>query len=100
MTRRDHNEVSIQMYAAYATGKDVLAMKAVVGKEALSADDLLYLEFIEKFEEKFLRQGYTEVRDIFQSLDLCWQLLRTFPKELLNKISPKLIAQFYDQTGN
>lgn len=100
MTRVDHNEVSIQMYAAYATGKDVLAMKAVVGKEALSADDLLYLEFIEKFEEQFLRQGYTEIRDIFQSLNLCWQLLRTFPKELLNKISPKIIDKFYDQTGN
>ena len=27
-------------------GKDVQAMKAVVGEEALTADDLLYLEFL------------------------------------------------------
>ena len=44
-------------YANYAIGKDVQAMKAVVGEEALSADDLLYLEFVQKFEKNFLSQG-------------------------------------------
>merc|ERR1712037_121271 len=36
MTREDHSSVSNQMYANYAMGKDVEAMKAVVGEEALS----------------------------------------------------------------
>ena len=45
--RRDHSEVSNQLYANYAIGKDVAAMKAVVGEEALSPEDLLYLEFLE-----------------------------------------------------
>lgn len=31
-------------------------MKAVVGEEALSPEDLLYLEFLEKFEKKFVTQ--------------------------------------------
>lgn len=31
-------------------------MKAVVGEEALSADDLLYLEFLKKFESEFITQ--------------------------------------------
>ncbi len=56
MTRKDHSEVSNQLYANYAIGKDVAAMKAVVGEEALSAEDLLYLEFLEKFEKKFVAQ--------------------------------------------
>jgi|TARA_B110000977_G_C11074109_1_gene490535 V-type H+-transporting ATPase subunit B len=43
MTRADHGEVSNQLYANYAIGKDTLAMKAVVGEEALSSEDLLYL---------------------------------------------------------
>lgn len=34
-----------------------MAMKAVVGAEALSEEDNLYLKFTEKFEDKFLRQG-------------------------------------------
>lgn len=56
MTRKDHSEVSNQLYANYAIGKDVQAMKAVVGEEALSPEDLLYLEFLEKFEAKFVNQ--------------------------------------------
>jgi hypothetical protein len=32
-------------------------MKAVVGEEALSSEDLLYLEFLEKFEKTFINQG-------------------------------------------
>lgn len=54
--RRDHSEVSNQLYANYAIGKDVAAMKAVVGEEALSSEDLLYLEFLDKFERKFVQQ--------------------------------------------
>ena len=32
-------------------------MKAVVGEEALSPEDLLYLEFLGKFEKTFIAQG-------------------------------------------
>ena len=32
-------------------------MKAVVGEEALTPDDLLYLEFLLKFEKNFITQG-------------------------------------------
>ena len=56
MTRNDHGEVSNQLYANYAIGKDVVAMKAVVGEEALSSEDHLYLEFLEKFEARFVNQ--------------------------------------------
>lgn len=56
MTRKDHSDVSNQLYACYAIGKDVQAMKAVVGEEALTPDDLLYLEFLSKFEKNFITQ--------------------------------------------
>ena len=36
-----------------------------------------------------------ESRTIFDSLDLEWSLLRIFPKEQLNRISPKIISEFY-----
>lgn len=32
-------------------------MKAVVGEEALTSEDLLYLEFLSKFEKNFISQG-------------------------------------------
>jgi len=71
MTRRDHADVSnqvrycfihnivvfsvhkpshsvffFQLYANYAIGKDVQAMKAVVGEEALSSEDLVSNNFL------------------------------------------------------
>ena len=57
MTRHDHSSVSNQLYTNYATGKDVMAMKAVVGEEALTAEDHFYLKFTEDFENTFVNQG-------------------------------------------
>lgn len=98
MTRDDHGAVSNQLYAAYARGKDVLAMKAVVGEEALSSEDHLYLRFLDKFEATFVAQGNTN-RTIFESLDLAWELLRTFPSQALSKISYKLREKYYRRQG-
>ena len=60
--------MSNQLYASYAQGKDVIAMKAVVGEEALSQEDRLYLAFTEKFETKFIAQGPYQVREVCLSL--------------------------------
>jgi len=97
MTRKDHGSVANQLYANYAIGKDVLSMKAVVGEEALSQDDKLYLEFLTKYEQKFLAQGFYESRTIYESLDKAWELLRIFKKELLTRIDDKEKAEFYDR---
>ena len=87
-------------------------MKAVVGEEALTPEDKLSLEFLDKFERTFISQGSFdrvcyrltlgayESRTIFESLDLAWSLLRIFPKELLNRISPKIIDEFYARAGH
>merc|ERR1711972_276424 len=99
MTREDHSPVSNQMYANYAMGKDVEAMKAVVGEEALSTEDRLYLEFKEKFEKKFISQGQYQKRTIFESLDLAWELLSIFKRESLKKVSKKILDKYYPR-GN
>ncbi|KAG9511159.1 V-type proton ATPase subunit B, partial [Fragariocoptes setiger] len=96
MTRPDHSDVSNQLYACYATAtQDVAPMKKVAGEEALTADDLLYLEFMEKFEKGFLAQDMHENRTVFESLDLAWKLLRMFPKQMLRRIPPKVLEEYY-----
>lgn len=40
-------------------------MKAVVGEEALTSDDLLYLEFLQKFEKNFIAQGKKMLKEPF-----------------------------------
>ncbi|KAJ8424143.1 hypothetical protein Cgig2_030829 [Carnegiea gigantea] len=72
MTRRDHSDVSNQ----------------------------LYLEFLDKFERKFVTQGAYDTRTIFQSLDLAWTLLRIFPRELLHRIPAKTLDQYYSRDAS
>jgi V-type H+-transporting ATPase subunit B len=105
MTRVDHPSVSDQLYANYAIGQDTRAMKAVVGEEALTEDDHKYLQFTDDFEFKFVKQDPYENRKIFGldeneqgSLELAWQLLRIFPKDLLKKVKKEVVDAFYDAT--
>ncbi len=80
-TREDHKAVSDQCYAAYAEGKDLRGLVAIVGKDALSERDRKFLEFADLFEDRFVRQGRDEDRDIETTLDLGWELLATLPVE-------------------
>jgi len=95
MTRVDHPAVSNQMYANYAAGKEAQSLKAVVGEEALSVEEKRFLEFEREFEGRFLSQDAYENRDIFSSLNLCWELLESFPPESLKQIKPELRELFY-----
>ncbi|KAI9681295.1 MAG: Vacuolar ATP synthase subunit B [Caeruleum heppii] len=98
-TRKDHGDVSNQLYAKYAIGRDAASMKAVVGEEALSSEDKLSLEFLEKFERTFISQSPYESRTVFESIDLAWSLLRIYPKDLLNRIPAKVLNEFYQRSG-
>ena len=95
MTRDDHKAVSDQVYAAYAEGKDLRGLAAIVGKEALSERDKRFLSFADVFEDKFVRQGKEEDRSIDQTLDMCWELLGNLPEEALTRIDRKWIEKYH-----
>ena len=63
-TREDHKSVSDQLYAAYAQGKELRGLVAIVGEDALNERDLHLLKFADIFEDKFLRQSRDEDRSI------------------------------------
>lgn len=44
-----------------------------------------------------MAQGAYDTRNIFQSLDLAWTLLRIFPRELLHRIPAKTLDQYYSR---
>ncbi len=93
-TREDHREVSDQLYYAFAEGRSFRDLVAVVGEEALSARDKLYLQFAEEFERKFINQGLYENRDIDTTLDLGWDLLSVLPETELKRIDPATIKKW------
>src|SRR2546426_154020 len=93
-TREDHREVSDQLYYAFAEGRSFRDLVAVVGEEALSARDKLYLQFAEEFERKFINQGLYENRDIDTTLDLGWDRLSVLPETELKRIDPATIKKW------
>ena len=44
-----------------------------------------------------LASGAYDNRTIFDSLDIGWQLLRIFPKEMLKRIPQSTLADFYSR---
>ncbi len=94
-TREDHKQVSDQMYAAYAEGRDMRGLVAIVGEEALSDRDKKLLKFAAEFEDKFVRQKREEDRSIAETLDLGWKLLGILPENELTRISPELKKKYY-----
>jgi len=94
-TREDHKQVSDQLYAAYAEGRDLRGLVAIVGEEALSERDKKLLKFADEFEAKFVRQSRDEDRSIQETLDLGWKLLGRLPESELTRISPELKKKYY-----
>ncbi|MDD1674990.1 MAG: V-type ATP synthase subunit B [Methanomicrobiales archaeon] len=94
-TREDHKKVSDQLYAAYAEGNDLRGLVAIVGKDALSERDRMFLEFADLFEDRFVRQGPHEDRTIENTLNQSWDLLSTLPVEQLVRIDRGLIEKYH-----
>ncbi|HEV8595239.1 MAG TPA: V-type ATP synthase subunit B [Thermoplasmata archaeon] len=94
-TREDHKQVSSQLYAAYAEGKDVRGLVAIVGKEALAERDRRFLEFADRFEQEFIRQGREEDRTVQESLEIAWKLLSNLEDAWLTKIDRKTLERFH-----
>ena len=88
-TREDHKQVSDQLYANYAEGRDLRGLVAIVGEEALSEKDKRLLKFAQNFEDSFVRQKSREDRSIEDTLAISWKLLSDIPKDELGRISAK-----------
>ena len=95
-TREDHKSVSDQLYAAYAQGKELRGLVAIVGEDALNERDLQLLKFADIFEDKFLRQSRDEDRSIDEgTLDLAWNLLSNIDTKYLVRLDQKWIDKYH-----
>ncbi len=94
-TREDHAPTMNQLFAAYASGKEAKELMTILGEAALSPTDLLYAKFADEFEKRYVSQGSEENRDIFQTLDLGWELLRILPRGELKRIKGEMVDKYY-----
>jgi V/A-type H+-transporting ATPase subunit B len=93
-TRKDHREWSNQLYSAYATGRDLRKLVAIIGEEALTEVDRKYLKFAEGFEKEMINQGQAD-RSIEDTMNTGWKLLSLLPVKELKRISKDHIHRYY-----
>ncbi|MDO8870655.1 MAG: ATP synthase subunit B [Methanobacteriaceae archaeon] len=93
-TREDHSGVSDQLYSAYAEGRDLRDLMAVVGEEALTERDQKFLRFADEFEKQFITQTRDEDRSIQETLDLGWALLSLLPRAELKRVREEHIPKY------
>ena len=94
-TREDHSGVSDQLYSAYAEGRDLRDLMAVVGEEALTERDRKFLTFADDFEAKFITQSRDEDRTIQETLDLGWELMSLLPETELKRVRAEHIPKYH-----
>jgi V/A-type H+-transporting ATPase subunit B len=93
-TRDDHSGTMNQLFAAYATGKEMKELMSILGEAALSKTDLIYAKFADEFERRYVSQGFDENRSIEETLDLGWDLLSMLPVGELKRIKQEHIDQY------
>ena len=85
-TRADHSGLKDQLFASYATGKEVRELAVVLGEASLDDTDRAHLKFADAFEKEFVGQGEYENRSVEESLDIGWKLLSMLPRTSLKRV--------------
>ncbi len=93
-TREDHRAVADQLYSAYASGKDLRSLSAIVGEESLSSSDKSFLKFADDFENRYVKQGLYEDRTIEDTLNLGYDLLAQLPAGEMKRLKKDFIEKY------
>ena len=96
-TRADHANVMNQLFAAYERGKDAKELMVILGEAALTDMDKLYAKFADAFEKEYVSQGYYANRDIEETMEIGWKLLRILPRTELKRIKDTYLDLYYDE---
>jgi V/A-type H+-transporting ATPase subunit B len=94
-TRKDHSDVSNQLYMAYAEGTRARGLVKIVGVVGLSERERTWLDFADRFEKEFVNQGIYENRSIERTLDIAWNLLSILPEEDLIRVRESYVREFH-----
>jgi V/A-type H+-transporting ATPase subunit B len=94
-TREDHPRVAAQLYALYARALETRNLASIIGADELSDRDRRYLRFADEFDARFVGQGDSEERSIEATLNLSWELMSCFPRDMLTRVSETDLAKYY-----
>ena len=96
-TREDHADTMNQIYAACTSGISARELAVILGDSALSDAEKAFAKFAEEFDKAYVDQGYYNNREINETLDLGWKLLKIIPRSELKRIRDEYIDKYMDK---
>jgi V/A-type H+-transporting ATPase subunit B len=92
-TREDHKQLSDQLYALYAQGKELEKLTAIIGSEGLGTTEKQIIRFTERFEGEYINQG-DQPRSLEESLALGWDMLSEVSRGELRRVEDKYVEKY------
>ena len=93
-TREDHGNVTSQLFAAYARGKEAKELAVILGDAALSDVDRMFSTFSDRYENEFVRQDVYEDRGLEKTLSTGWNLLGGLPRGELKRVKDEEVEKY------
>ncbi len=94
-TREDHLDVAAQTLAALDRARQARELADLVGEDALSATDRLYVAFEQAVSHRLLDQHRDESRSLEDTLDRAWEVLSILPRRELTMLPTALLRARY-----
>ncbi len=94
-TRADHLDVAAQTLASLARARETRELADLVGEDALSGTDRLYLTFEKAVADRLLDQHRDERRSLDDTLSRAWEALRVLPRRELTMLPTALLDASY-----
>jgi len=98
-TRDDHLHVAAQVLASLSRARETRDLAELVGEDALSVTDRLYLAFADVLQRQLLDQRPDETRTLSDTLGRAWRTLATLPRRELTLLPEQMLETYLDDPG-
>ncbi|MEU7141649.1 V-type ATP synthase subunit B [Nocardia sp. NPDC046473] len=90
-TRDDHLPLAAQLLAALAKARQVRELSDLIGTDTLGRTEHAYLDLDDAFGRDLVQQRSDETRDLAETLDRAWRVVRRLPRSALTMLPEALI---------
>jgi V/A-type H+-transporting ATPase subunit B len=94
-TREDHMALAAQIFASIARARSARELADLIGAEALTETDRIYLDFEDAFFSELVNQRSDEVRSMDDTFERAWRVISVLPERELTMMPSASVAAHY-----
>jgi V/A-type H+-transporting ATPase subunit B len=94
-TRADHMALAAQIIAALARSRAARELADLIGADALTETDRIYLDFEDAFYRDLVNQSPDEARTMSETFERAWGVISVLPERELTMMPAASIAAHY-----